>query len=282
MTTVKKLLMRIIYKIVLALAVLCVPLIVWFIFFSRTFVIEYVDVESDRIDPSLVRTFVFRYMDEHQGFFSQYNILFIQPKSLKEYIARYAIIDEFSLIKSYPKRIRISINGSPFRVMGYSEGHFFEMSPNGSRGREVDALAFAYYPALIKTAQTAKRVHASKDLLKKMDLTFPLILFDEAETENTVNRAQDSIPIVPHIESVKKLLGNEKYALLFFRIEPSGFEYRAFTNEGWQILFTSRQDPAVQAENVKTLIGLTIKKKRKMLDYIDVRFENRLFYTFRK
>ncbi len=250
-------------------------------FFSRVFVVEYVNVNSKKIDPTLVRTLLFRYMDENQGIFNQHNILFFQPAAFHSYLSKYVSIDDFSLTKHYPKSLNVTLAGSPFHVVGYREGHFYELSPSGMIAREVDPAAFAGYPTLITRALTGERIIITKNELSKIDLSFPMIILPSLTQDPSTVQILDT-KILNHIETVKRLLRDEKYALLFFRIGPEGNDYLAFTNEGWHIIFSALSDATEQAANLKTLLLTTVKKNRKSLDYIDVRFENRLFYTLRK
>jgi hypothetical protein len=120
----------------------------------------------------------------------------------------------------------------------------------------------------------------NKDSLKKMNLSFPVILLPSAST-TTASTPPLSSTLIGHIETVKRVLGNEKYAILFFQIDESGRQYRAYTHEGWHILFSTLADARTQAQNLKTLLQTAIQKKRKSLDYVDVRFDTKLFYTFR-
>lgn len=253
---------------------------IWLIFFSRMFIIEYVDVESEKIDPTLARTLLFRYMDEHQGLFDQHNILFFRPLPFRQYLSQFAVIDDFTLTKRYPKSLHMTLVGSPFHVIGYWEGHFYELSPSGSIVREVDPAPFSAYSTLISKALTGQRTAILKDSLKAIDTSFPVVLLSSPQqADQDANNLNENI--LTHIETMKRLLRDEKYVILFFRIDPSGHQYRAFTHEGWNILFSDLSDATQQATNLKTLLQTTIKKKRKLLDYVDVRFENRLFYSLR-
>ncbi|MBI4272238.1 hypothetical protein HY621_00080 [Candidatus Uhrbacteria bacterium] len=242
---------------------------------------EYIDVQSTTIDPTFVRTLLYRYMDENIRVFDQHNILFFTPAAFRAYLSQYAVIDTFSLEKKYPNSLRISLSGSPFHVMGYLEGHFYELTPTGTIAREVDATTLPQYPTLINNALAGERIIIPKSSLAKMDLSFPVIILPPME-QIFVNTHVIDARILNHIETTKRLLRDEKYAILFFRPDPSALQYRAYTHEGWYVIFSTASDATQQTKNLNTLLRTTIKKKRKSLEYVDVRFENKLFYTLKK
>ena len=245
------------------------------------YIVEYIDVESNTVDPTLVRTLLYRYMDEDTRAFDQHNILFLKPTAFRAYLSQYALLDTFSLEKKYPNSLRISLSGSPFHVIGYLEGHFYELAPAGTIAREVDATTLPHYPTLIGKALAGEHIIIPKASIAKMDLSFPVIILPPLEQVSAGMTVID-MQILNHIETTKRLLRDEKYAILFFRIDPDTLQYRAYTHEGWHIIFSTVSDAAQQTKNLNTLLRTTVKKKRKSLEYVDVRFENKLFYTLKK
>ncbi|MFH1866923.1 MAG: FtsQ-type POTRA domain-containing protein [Patescibacteria group bacterium] len=53
------------------------------------------------------------------------------------------------------------------------------------------------------------------------------------------------------------------------------------TDEGWTILVSIMESPSLQAEAIRRLITERIKEDRANLDYIDVRFGNKLFFKLK-
>lgn len=53
------------------------------------------------------------------------------------------------------------------------------------------------------------------------------------------------------------------------------------TDEGWKAIFDLRANANEMLENLRTAITVQIKDKKKDLDYIDLRFGNKLFFKFK-
>lgn len=77
----------------------------------------------------------------------------------------------------------------------------------------------------------------------------------------------------------KNLLAGEGIKILQIIIKKEGI-YQLQTNEGWSILLNEKNDSQLTYQNLKTTLD-QIKDKRKNLDYIDLRFGNKVFYKFR-
>ena len=56
------------------------------------------------------------------------------------------------------------------------------------------------------------------------------------------------------------------------------FYYEAVNDAGWKIIFDSRTDPERAAENFILAYRNTLKEDLSNVDYVDLRFENRIFY----
>ncbi|NOY35404.1 MAG: FtsQ-type POTRA domain-containing protein [bacterium] len=54
-----------------------------------------------------------------------------------------------------------------------------------------------------------------------------------------------------------------------------------YTSEGWHIMLNENDDFQIAFENLKLALEEKIKENRKYLDYIDLRFGNKLFYKYK-
>lgn len=57
--------------------------------------------------------------------------------------------------------------------------------------------------------------------------------------------------------------------------------YQLDTDEGWYILLNEQNESRLSFENLKSTLDSIIKTKRGQLDYIDLRFGNKVFYKFK-
>jgi len=57
--------------------------------------------------------------------------------------------------------------------------------------------------------------------------------------------------------------------------------YEFYTEEGWQILTNVKNEPSQTFANLMTTLNFEVKEKRKKLDYVDLRFGNKVYYKFK-
>jgi len=77
----------------------------------------------------------------------------------------------------------------------------------------------------------------------------------------------------------KNLLAKEDIKILQVILKKERI-YQLQTDEGWFILLNEKNDAQLTYQNLKTTLD-QIKEKRKNLDYIDLRFGNKVFYKFK-
>lgn len=72
----------------------------------------------------------------------------------------------------------------------------------------------------------------------------------------------------------------QEYSVRQFTLREDG-SMRARTKEGWDVILDDSSDPAQSLANLHTSLTQEIKDKRLELEYVDVRFGNKVFYKFR-
>lgn len=75
---------------------------------------------------------------------------------------------------------------------------------------------------------------------------------------------------------------NDYLQSLQFIIDKQDATLRVTTRNGWNILLLETSDPEKSYNNLKTTLEGEIKDRVSKLDYIDLRFGNRIFYKFKE
>jgi len=78
----------------------------------------------------------------------------------------------------------------------------------------------------------------------------------------------------------KNLLTEENIKIFQIILKKEGI-YQLQTSEGWYILLNEQSNIRLSFDNLKTTLDSTIKNNRQKLDYIDLRFGNKVFYKFK-
>lgn len=77
------------------------------------------------------------------------------------------------------------------------------------------------------------------------------------------------------------LAKNSDVSLAEFSIDKEDRQLRGLTSDGWQIVFNDSQTAAEQGFIIKKILEQEIKDKRRDLEYVDLRIENRIYYKYR-
>ena len=60
-----------------------------------------------------------------------------------------------------------------------------------------------------------------------------------------------------------------------------GHKYKKTGKEGWSVIVTRAKEPELWLPVLRTLLTEEIKGRRNQLEYLDLRFGNKVFYKFR-
>ncbi|MCX6731789.1 MAG: FtsQ-type POTRA domain-containing protein [Candidatus Parcubacteria bacterium] len=226
------------------------------LFYVSYFRIKKISIEGNSsIDSAKIMADVSNYLSGKNFKIFPRDNFFIMPK--KEFID--SLLKEFprlktvSLIKNFPNSISIKVeernNEAIFCLEEKGECFF------------IDKDGFVFEPAPYFSAGVY--------------LTF---------LEEATSTWKSSFQVIPKEQfkkliDFKNLLTEENIKILQIIIKNEGI-YQLQTNEGWYILLNEQNDSQITYQNLKITLN-QIKDKRKNLDYIDLRFGNKVFYKFK-
>lgn len=250
-----------------------------FLFFSRFFTIEFVDVQAQGgFDQSAVRAVVFAQMD-HSRFwlFGQKNILLFSGAELKTELARRFVVDAVNVTKRLPHTIRVSLTGKPFRLLYVGEGKVFDLASDGSVSADFSDSAGDGQPAILY-ARALAHDPTTPAVLKKSDIIDAPIVRAEPNTNSVGTSAYLDPSVVLFIRDVFARSRTSGYQPLFFSLSGETPLVRMKTREGWDVLFSKIEPAERQVDAVGVIVQKLRAEERTRLEYIDVRFGNRAFY----
>ena len=149
------------------------------------------------------------------------------------------------------------------------DGVIFESSPQTSQGfliREVRDKRYKTVRPTINTSLNKKKQQEEQEGQKQNSTVY---LGDQVLTEQDMQQLdllyialQEGVEAPTYITIVDDV------------------EMRAGFQQGWEVYF-SRQDPLVQqVENTAVILEQHIKRNKRFLEYIDVRYGNKIFYKY--
>lgn len=202
---------------------------------------------------------------KYLGFFPKANI-FIIPKReiLAELPQEFKRIKNISIDKKYfdtiavktEERINTAIYCERENCAFIDEnGYVFERAPYFSGGVFVN---FFDEREAAETATTTFAVNINK--------TLGANLLDEEEFKKIMDFA--------------RLLAKTGNGVVRVVLKKEN-NYEIYTKEGWKMILNNKNNPRATNLNLTTALESTIKEERKKLDYIDLRYGNKIYFKYK-
>ncbi|MBI2644746.1 hypothetical protein HYW94_01030 [Candidatus Uhrbacteria bacterium] len=258
---------------------------VFFFFFSRFFAIDRIDVSaSGGIDPQDVRSVLFKKMDERKFVLaSNGNIFLFDIESALEALKNSFAVDEISITRRFPITVEVVISGKPFSAFWCTQGACYALFADGSVSRQVDVIAMgadiSKLPALFHSTSTSQFERKKQPAAPALEI--PLLVDEKNDPIPQDHSPRISSAALAVVRDMARQLSEKKIGISHIRTHSTSADTTAVTREGWDILFTPFEDARGQIENLTTVLDTKIKSDRKRLKYVDVRFQNHIYYTFR-
>lgn len=260
---------------------------IYIFFFSPFFIIEYVNVQSSGgIDEGAVRSVVFQHMESKRLFFSQKRIFFFDRGIAETAIRKKFAIEQLVIKKKFPRSISIELYGRPFQLVMFSSGIFYEIAADGTISRPIDGRALEYIPSDLRTRiiqgdttpSSIKKNSRTMDLEK--DIRIPIVVYEHGynAAPDTVFFDEKTISFLTSIQNLLHAIGVETF---FLKMKKGSQDVRITTPDGWDGVFTLLEKKELQVSNLDKVLRSMTKKDKKKLQYVDVRFANRVYYKIR-
>lgn len=267
---------RIIFKIILFLVCFCLIVAGLTSFFYLPFFrIKQVLVAGNNfIDSSAISDRIMDKLDgKYNKLYPKNNLLIFPRKSiLAELPLEIKRIKKIKLNRKFPNTISAMIEErNNFAILCQEgecafideTGYVFEAAPYFSAGVFITFFddRMAAGDGAIATAAAAV---ASAPIIKK---SLGTNLLEEEEFRKMIDFSQ--LMIEMKNEVVKIVLKKEN-------------NYEIYSKEGWRIILNSKNEPQKSYLNLVTALDANIKKNRSKLDYVDLRYGNRVYFKYKQ
>jgi len=195
-------------------------------------------------------------------------------------------LDMLVIEKQYPRTLSIEIKGTPFAVAWLGEGdQWYHLDAKGHAARAVDSKLLAPVAAKLPTTDRFdvlvgdKKGKSEKKESEKGQIegVMPLIMDTERKlvAVNDVVATQAKVSFTVLLPEKLKGIG---VTPLYYKTTRSSADIRAVTTEGWEILFNPQAEIDDQVRYLDIVLREKVKTDRPKLQYVDVRFENRIYF----
>ena len=216
-----------------------------------------VKTDSSVLNAEKLSARISNYMDrKYFGIFPADNIfLFSKEKAEKAILDDFLRVKEIYMNKDFPNTISLEVKErKPEALLCYGDECGF-----------LDETGFVFEKAAVFSGAIFAKFKDSRTNTAKISIGEQFLNPDEFR--NIVyfkNFAADEGIIISEIE-----IKNEEI-------------YKFFVSGGWFILLNENNNSKKAFENLKTSLKEKIGKKRENLEYIDLRFGNKVFYKFKQ
>lgn len=249
--------------------------VAYLLFISQVCTIEFVNVKApDGIDPTAVRTVVFNQMHQQRyRFLSQKNIFLLSQSELEENLKNQFLVDSFILKRKPPHTVEIVLSGKPFRLLWVSGQSVYDVSSVGALARVVDPLSPLALTAFSR--RDGSLVNDTKKIKQRTDI--PIVVSDSSDPA-VVGENVIAPEMLVFVLDAWRLFDQGGIHPAYGTLENNNPTIRFVTTEGWSVLLSAISDPKTQLDHVRQVLDRSFKTKRVGLQYIDARFENRVYY----
>ncbi len=185
----------------------------------------------------------------------QDNILLLSKKILKsDLLNKFPRAEAISINKNLPHEISINITERKQEAL-------FCGSQSNSQCAFIDENGYIFENA----------PYFSDNLYLKF--------FDERSETASIGKNILTQDKFRNLISFKNLLSQENIKIFKINLEKEGI-YKLSTDAGWLIMLNEQNEPNLTFENLKITLN-KIGNKQNILDYIDLRFGNKVYYKFK-
>ncbi len=208
------------------------------------------------------------------------SFLFVRsPKLSEEIIRAFPRIKEIKIEKTLSDTITVNVKEREFWGILCNDLQTFDIEENNQKNEEtlgvakevvvsvcvyIDKEGFSYEYA----------PNSSGSLITKIKTDYPEIKIGSMVLDGKIVERMHFLG-----REIKRAIGTEAVGYEFSFKIPS--EIRVVTSDGFRIYFNVEDDFQNVFRVLKTILDEEIKEKRTRLQYIDVRFGNKVFYKFR-
>ncbi len=265
-------------------SIVCIPIVIgaviYGVFFSQYFSIQTIEIQApNSLSVDELRSKLYHQLDNTVfAVLPMRNIFLFDEKKASKIISENILIENLHIQKSYPRTIRISVEGKKFELLWYTKNGVWMLGANGMLISQADQGDIASLPLDLLRRRYGNEILMVDEYIKKRPAVAPLIV-DALEQDAAVGLSvidPQHLEILMTLRDLSKKNGIETAYVLYTRTDQT---ITLVTREGWELIMMLDADISKQLKNASTLLSRSIKKKRSKLKSIDVRFDNRLYYT---
>lgn len=259
-------------KLYLASFIFIIFSLIYIFWFSSIFNITEVEIVGGKfIDKDSIRQKAIEQTENKRfALFSQKNIFFFDNKNLIKSIQGNLLVGEFKIDKKlFSRKIVIDIKEKITSLAWLSGSESYLLDLEGVAVKQVKSSDLLVEPSLDGT-EVIRPDFGEKNAI---------LVYDESNTEVEVGKgAAKKELIIFVVELSEKLLNRADFEVSYY-IVTGGYadQITMHTTEGWYGIFRITDSVDLQIERLFLILRQKVQS-RSSLEYVDLRFEEKVFY----
>lgn len=257
----------------LAAAFLISAALAYFFEFSN-WKVEEINIEGiSTLNPNEIRSFIFKELAGKYTLIFPKNLIFLfsSKRLASDLKNRFPIISDVKIYKKYPDKLKLTIEERKFWGIFCASSNIsakINSLPAVQDPEEkcafVDKTGFAYDEAPPSRGYVIVKIRRDSP-----DFEIPSQVLDTALFQKLIDLEKKLNSIL------------DAHALQYTLFSKTPEEVRIKLNEGFEIYFNLEEDLEKSLKVLETVLREEIKDRRPELEYIDLRFGNKVFYKMR-
>lgn len=250
-------------KIIIFLMMLAAGGLFYFIFYHPYFTIKKIEISGlEKISEPEIKDIIDSQINSRRLLiFKQNNIFIFDEDLIKNEINKKYALDFLGVEKKLPRDLKFEIKEKTPVVIWKTADRYYFVDKEGTIIREIPEGEIQNQPINQPDARLA-------------------VVFDENNASVTIKEVvltKETVRAIAELQS--NLFGIAGLSISNFRtIKHNDSTIKSLTNEGWDIYFSATNDLNAQIEKLKLFLGEKKSEERQNLEYVDLRFPERVYY----
>lgn len=269
----------------------------WFLFFSSTFIISELRIETKNITTKEKTEKIIQDIlsEKKWSIISKANFFLFPKSQIEEKLQSEFVLEELVIKRNFPHKLSLAIKEKESTIELFTQTKRFLLDREGRIIREIPQIIE------VKDSETSYNIIEEKSgeegdpiLSIAANIPEPQDFFKNRvlmEGENIIIYIMDTSEIssgdqifssnnMNHIFEILKVTKNiisVPVIYITYQKRNEG-EIRFTTEENWEITFDLKKDISKQLQNLELVYKQKFQEKRGPLQYIDLRFDERVYY----
>ncbi|MBU0624757.1 hypothetical protein KKF05_00255 [Patescibacteria group bacterium] len=290
------------WAVVITLSVaFCVLL--WYLFWSDTFQINNIKIEgaSAETEVTLQEMLQQNLKKRRWLIFPQTSIFLYNTNDVALDINKVFYFDQFEIHKKIPHTVLVSVREKTIAVTLYTANEFFALDESGFVIRNLtkrERIALNDLPEGLEIAEIGElgaesvkvadidgnTSEPSTEEKKRNSNSLPLII-DRSKVETKYKPGEEVLSaniIKTILEASERLPDITNSGISWFSFESAADTIEVALKDGWHIFLTTMIPFETQSDRLGLVLKEKISGRRSDLEYIDLRYDERIFFRFKE